>query len=274
MIVGITTPIVIERATYNYAWGRVRRVKSLPGKRFAAITTSGVVFCAEEGGALLWQRKIPSIPRDLDVSPCGKFLAVGSEANYAEELSLSDGSTQRIFQVDAPIWSLCYLPNGRLLLGTRGKKLLLVEAGCLLPAQSIPVYDNAKSMQLTAQKTVVVNGPGYIVEYDAETLEKIRSWSEGLTTTCEAVTLLGDRVYGLSYNLVLSTFNYQSTELLNEQTTVHDFPKAIQTWTGPSGSTHLLVAGRGAYVATYHLRSEAPVKNFELFLSHDNMRSL
>lgn len=249
-----------------FPYGRLRRVLSLPDGDLIAISTSGVVFRTTANGYVIWENHFFGIGRDLSLHPNGLRLAVANESGEAQEIDIRNGLVIRRFNTGEPTWSVCYLEDGRLLLGLRRRKIYVYDENSIEPINALEFIDNVKGIRQLKNGRICVNGPGGITLYNPTSLSPIRSYSDGITTTCESVACTDSQVFAVSYDLSLNTFDYDSSELLDQQFPFFDFPKVIHFHQGDSMSL-LLAAGRGPCLTAFRLFNGKPIKVREVFLS-------
>ncbi|MDP5274844.1 hypothetical protein [Chengkuizengella axinellae] len=254
----------VER--FHYSFGRIRRSIPLKDSGFIAISTNGTVFRADASGDILWHKQLKGICRD--VAYFENRVLVGTEDNYAMEMSLDSGEMIAEFSLELPVWAVCYDLKGNLILGMRRKMIRVLDANTKELITNIELLDNIKRFRVLNNGNILVNGPEGIVELNASTWKVEKRWAEWVTTTCENAIVDGNYVYGITYSSALISYNYHdsiSSNFLDIQN-VSDYPKGMVIQKGKDGTSVLLVGGRGPYINAYRLVNGIPQKVRELIL--------
>jgi WD40 repeat protein len=256
-----------ELRRHRYGFGRLRRAVPFPDSSFVAISTTGIVFKANSNGDIEWHTKILGICRDVGVSTDYSKIVVGTEAGIAVELDAGTGKLLQTFTIEHPVWAVDYTSSGQILIGARSKTIFIYDSQTGQQVHELNVKDNIKRFRRLDNGHILMNGPEGIVEFNPADWSIARDWREWVTTTVENAIVLNDFVHAVSYSYVLTTYEYETGEVVDNQITVPDFPKGLAGRTAENGKTLLLVAGRGAYVNVYQITEEGePIKSRDFYL--------
>lgn len=252
---------------HSYGFGRIRRVMPFKDGSFTAVASSGTVFRANSDGEILWYTKLLGICRDVDINVEYTKILVGTEANLAAELDAETGEILHTFQLAHPVWAVCYSSDGQIVVGTRRQLMYIYDGQSYELKKEVKVRDNIKRYRRLDNGHILMNGPEGIVEFNPADWSIAKDWNEWVTTTVENAFILNDFVHTVSYSYALTSYDYDSGEVVDNQITVPDFPKGMAGRTTKDGQQLLMVGGRGAYVAVYRVSEEGePIKIRDMYL--------
>jgi len=120
-------------------------------------------------------------------------------------------------------------------------------------------------MWVQQDKLYVVGGNG-LKEYDLDYFNEQKRWNAILENTRENAVIMNGLVYMCSYGDQLGSYSYEDQTMVHLIEGLEDFPKGMYGLKTESGTSFLLVGGRGGYLSVYLSEGDALVKLRELHL--------
>ncbi|GHJ37124.1 WD40 repeat domain-containing protein [Streptomyces sp. TS71-3] len=262
------------KAQHDHGVGLTRRVVPLDDGGWVGVTRSQVAFRAREDGALVWHTAPGARLHTVSVDPSGSRVLL--TCNFgAYELDAETGEVTDTLEVDnAPIWAGAYTPDGDRLLGGRNAVVRRVardsHADRWVAAMSQEAY--CKRFRFDGDRMFVMGGVG-VHEFDPDTGNVLRVFSELLENTAEDTVVVDGRLYTCTYGHQLGVYTDPhpagpevTPELLGLIEPMPDITKALHAVRSADGTPYLLVGGRGGWLRTYRLTKEGPERVRDQYL--------
>ena len=258
-----------------FPFGGIRKALPLGGNQFIAVTESGYVFRAEYDGSVIWESKLGSMCRDLDIHPEVGRCLVATEECAAVEVDMETGAECHRLEVESPVYSVCYDDEGnayvarRLLSSIDNGELtakshihIFSLSGDVTQLKKIEVFGNVKRMSRTKDGRVLANGNGDIGISFINTKKKSidSSYDNCLLNTTEGALYYNGVIYGCTYGYQVNTYLEGDNTAIDSQFTPEDYPKCLHceeiNHLGMIESI-LLVGGRG-FLSMYSIANKIP----------------
>jgi len=250
-----TGPAVREWRVVASGLGFTRRLVPVEGG-WVAISRDSFVSRSTVDGELAWRVPLPGLLHTLACSPDrARIMVAGNEGGF--ELDARSGERLRTLHVnEAALWATTYLPTGEVVLGTPTGEICVFGPDADTPQWTVDFGDYPKRMWCH-EKSLFVTGGGGVKEFHQDGSGLVRHWFESMSNTCDNAVVLGDRVFVITYDGQIGLFERGSGELIGVLENLPEIPKGLALVKDRAGDPYLLIGGRGGFVGTYRIDTDA-----------------
>ncbi|QKV90509.1 PQQ-binding-like beta-propeller repeat protein [Streptomyces sp. NA02950] len=257
-------PALLLSAHRVSRFGVTRHLAATPGG-YLGIGQKDVVFCADDGGNLIWHRPLDDTGAGIAVSADHKRVLVATGVG-AVELDAGTGESLACLSLDGvPLSAAAYGPAGERILGNRDGVVCAFAANAAdelwwidtkTPPERIWCQDGA----------VYVCCPDGLLEVPPAQDTVPRRWGGQPCATVAAVSA-GGLVHLACDEGDLHTYDYATGDQVGKAVDLPDVPRAMTVERSADNMVRLIIGGRGGYLSTYRVSwTGVPVRLRETYL--------